>query len=384
MWHEKFAECLRNEGFEPCIPEPDIWIRRNGERYEYIAVYVNDLAVTLEDNKGLFAILADKYNFKLKGTGPLVYHLGCDFERDEHGVLCMSPKKYIDRMTAEYERIFGTKPSSPVTSPLEKNDHPEIDIPPLLDDDGIHKYQPLLVGSSQWAISLGHIDITVAVMTLSGFRSAPRKGHLDRAKRLVSYLSKMKHGKIRFRVGEPDYSDLPVPEYDWFRIYGDSKEQLPHKTPILPLGILHLMNQTPIDWYAKKQATVETATYGSEFVAARTCVEQIMDLRTTLRYLGVRVSDKSFMFGDNESVVNSSIKPEAKLHKRHNALSFHRVRECIAAGFIVFTHIPGVNNPADILSKHWGYAQIWSLLKPLMFHAGDTAECPGPRKENNG
>jgi hypothetical protein len=46
-------------------------------------------------------------------------------------------------------------------------------------------------------------------------------------------------------------------------------------------GILHIANQTPIDWFSKKQVTVETATYGSEFVAARTCTEQIMDLRNT-------------------------------------------------------------------------------------------------------
>jgi hypothetical protein len=40
-------------------------------------------------------------------------------------------------------------------------------------------------------------------------------------------------------------------------------------------------------------ATVETATYGAEFVPARTCVEQLVDLRTTLRYLGVPLQDKS-------------------------------------------------------------------------------------------
>jgi hypothetical protein len=45
-------------------------------------------------------------------------------------------------------------------------------------------------------------------------------------------------------------------------------------------GILHLINKTPLVWYSKKQATVETATYGSEFVAARIFVEQIIDLRT--------------------------------------------------------------------------------------------------------
>jgi hypothetical protein len=47
-------------------------------------------------------------------------------------------------------------------------------------------------------------------------------------------------------------------------------------------GVLHFLNGTPIDWYSKKQATVESATYGSEFVAARTCVEQIIHFRHTL------------------------------------------------------------------------------------------------------
>jgi hypothetical protein len=44
-------------------------------------------------------------------------------------------------------------------------------------------------------------------------------------------------------------------------------------------GILHFLNGTPIDWYSKRMATVETATYGAEFVSARTCVEQIVDLK---------------------------------------------------------------------------------------------------------
>ena len=26
-------------------------------------------------------------------------------------------------------------------------------------------------------------------------------------------------------------------------------------------GFLHFVNKTPVDWYSKKQATVETATY---------------------------------------------------------------------------------------------------------------------------
>ena len=65
---------------------------------------------------------------------------------------------------------------------------------------------------------------------------------------------------------------------------------------------------------------------------------------------------------------------DAKLHKRHNALSFHRVQEAIAAGYIqYFLHIPGKVNPADILSKHWGYSDVWDTLRACLFWKGDTA-----------
>ena len=130
---------------------------------------------------------------------------------------------------------------------------------------------------------------------------------------MYGYLLKMKDGIIRIQIRESDYSALPDQEFDWERsVYGNVSEMLPSDAP-KPLGkyvtlthyydanlfhdaivtgcsvtgILHLINKMPLDWYSKKQATVETATYGSEFVAARTCVNQIVDLRTTLRYLGV-------------------------------------------------------------------------------------------------
>ena len=73
------------------------------------------------------------------------------------------------------------------------------------------------------------------------------------------------------------------------------------------------------------------------------------------------------MFGDNEAVVNSSTKFDSKLHKGHTALSFHRVLEAIAAKIIRYHHLAGEFNPADILSKHCAYANVWKLLQPLLF-----------------
>ena len=101
-------------------------------------------------------------------------------------------------------------------------------------------------------------------------------------------------------------------------------------------AVLHFVNTAPTDWFSKRQATVETATYGSELVAAKTATEQIMDLRNTLRYLGVPIMNKAYMFGDNKSVVISSTISQSILNKRHNMLSYHRVKEAIAAKIIEF------------------------------------------------
>ena len=394
-WHERLTDVLRAMGFFPSKAERDIWMRDCGDHYEYIGVYVDDLIIASKDPQGIVDILMGEHNFKLKGTGEVNFHLGCDFFRDKDGRLCFAPRKYIEKMLANYERIYGELPKQ-ASSPLTQNDHPELDASDLLDIENIKIYQSL-VGALQWVIQIGRWDVCTAVMTLSRFRAAPRQGHLERVKRVHGYLRKFKHGIVRINTEEPDYSAIPVERFDWENTcYPGAMEEIPDDLP-RPLGkpvvmthfvdanlyhdlisgrsvtgILHLWNKTPIDWYSKLQSTVETATFGSEFVATRTCVEQMLDLRLTARYLGVPVKGSSMIFGDNQSVVTNSTVPQSKLTKRHIGLSYHKVREAIAAGIARFSHVRGNTNPADILSKHWVMPSVWESLRPLMFPNWET------------
>ena len=404
-WHEVIADVLRQMGFFPSKADNDVWMKQQDDHYDYIVVYVDDLLLAAKDPSVYTKELEERFGFKLKGTGPTTYHLGIDYFRDENGVLCMAPKKFIDKLIDGYVRMFGTKPHK-YSSPLEKGDHPEIDDSVELELEDIKKYQSM-IGNLQWVVQIGRFDVTTAVMTLASFRANPRQGHLDRCKRIYGYLYKMRNAMIRIRTEEPDYSGLPDKVYDWEQsVYTGAEELMPHDAPT-PLGkpvvmttfvdanlyhdlvngrsvtgVIHMFNKTIIDWFSKKQATVETATYGAEYVAARTAMEQIIDLRIQLRYLGVPVKGSTMMFGDNESVVNSSSTPHARLHKRHNALSFHKVREGIAAGIAKFHHIRSGDNPADLLSKQWGYAQAWPHLRAMLFWEGDTADLlPGERDD---
>ena len=397
-WHDRLFDILQEMKFKPSKADPDVWMRPEpgGTCYEYIAVYVDDLAIAAKDSQAFCNELKKKYNLKLKGVGPLEYHLGCTYKKDPDGTLAADPRRYVNKILESYERMFKEKPRKS-RPPLEGGDHPELDTSELCDEHQTKQFQTL-IGQLQWLISLGCFDIAVHVMSLSRFRAQPRKGHLDRAKRIVGYLLFLPDGAIRFRTGEPDFSSLKDQEYDWTRtVYSGAYEQIPHDIP-KPLGkhvqtthyvdanlhhdlaagkavtaALHFLNQTPIDAYTKRQSTVETATYGSEFVAARTAVDQIIDIRTTLRYLGVPIRDKSYMFGDNKSVVTSSTIPNSTISKRHHLASYHRVREAIAAKFISFHWKDGKSNPADILSKHWEFATVWPMLKPILFWRGETA-----------
>jgi Reverse transcriptase (RNA-dependent DNA polymerase) len=212
-------------GFFPCKAEPDIWMRKKGNLYEYIAVYIDNLAIVMEDPKELTDILEKKYIFKLKGTGPISFLLGMDFTRDEDNTLCISPTKYIDKLVKNYEKLFGMKPSTSVTSPLEKGDHPELDTSELCTTEQITQYQSM-IGALQWIVTIGRFDINTAAMTMSGI--VPRVGHLNRLKRIYGYLLKMKHASIRVRTEEPDFSDLPDNVHDWtYSVYGQVEELLP-------------------------------------------------------------------------------------------------------------------------------------------------------------
>ncbi len=82
--------------------------------------------------------------------------------------------------------MFGEKPKK-YSAPLEKGDHPELDLTVLCDEDDIAKYQSL-IGALQWTISLCRFDIVVHVMTMGRFRAAPCTGHLEQLKRIVSDL----------------------------------------------------------------------------------------------------------------------------------------------------------------------------------------------------
>ena len=401
-WAETLHDILKDMNFIPSRADQCIWLKKNTKLnlYEYIAAYVDDLCIAAQDPKEIINILKSIYNLKVKGDGPLTYHLGADYFQDPDGTLVSQPKKYIEKLKETYVRLFNTEPSKGPKTPLEKNDHPELDTSGILEGHGVNHYLTM-VGQLQWLMTLGRFDIQAQVFTMSSFQAQPRQGHLERLKRIYAYVIRTKDYATRLRATEPDYSYLPDQNFDWAHtFYGHVQEIIPDDIPD-PLGksvrttttvdanlnhclatgrsvtgCLHFVNHTPIDSYSKRQATAETATYGSEFVASETASEQIIDLRHSLRYLGVPTKTKSYLFQDNSSVVTSSTLPHSILGKRHNILAYHRVRGSIASKILAYHWIRTGYNLSEMLSKHWDHPSVYIMIMKLLITRGPITLIP--------
>ena len=187
-WAEVIHGILRDMKFLPSKADPCIWLRKapNLRCYEYIAVYVDDLCIAAESPSAIIQIFKSKYHLKVKGDGKLTYHLGADYFEDPDGTFVSQPKKYIDKLADTYKRLFNEDPPKGYKTPLDKNDHPELDTSEILEGDTAAKYLTM-VGQLQWLVTLGRFDIHAHVATMSRFRAAPRQGHIDRLKRIYSY-----------------------------------------------------------------------------------------------------------------------------------------------------------------------------------------------------
>jgi hypothetical protein len=291
-----------------------------------------------------------------------------------------------------YERIVGSKPMTR-TVPMPDKTQPEMDTSAELDAGGRGKYQSL-IGILQWIVTLGRFDIACAVMTMSRFRTAPRVGHLALLGNVFGYLRKYPDGAIRFRTDTPNYEDQYTPKTsNWERtVYGEPFEEIPADMPEpkgkmvrqsgkfdanlqhdlvtgrSAMGTFHMVQGTVIHFSSKRQSTVETATYATEFIAGRTCLDESIAIRYELRMLGAPLEGPIWLFGDNKVMIESSSEPSGRLAKRHLILSWHRLREKAAMKIVYYLHIDSKENVSDCLTKHLAHPQLWALIKEHLFH----------------
>ncbi len=392
-FHEHLSRKLCTMGYLPTKADPDFWIKDCGSHYEYVAAYVDDVLIFSKDPMRIIDEL--KRDYVLKGIGVPEYYLGCDmvtmdetWSKDKvHRAI--SSETYIKNVISKYEDLFGGTLRE-FKTPMDATYHPELDVTPFLTPKESSIYRGL-IGSANWVITQGRYDVHYAVNSLARFAMAPQEGHLKAVKRIFGYLKRNKGGKILIDASFRNWSEFKTDKHNWQEMYPNATEEIPTGLPPPKgprtrvtcyvdadhahdkvtrrsmTGILLFVNNTPIKWISKRQNTVETSTYGSEMVAGRIACELILEICYNLRAMGVHVDGPALLLGDNLSVVLNTTVPSSTLKKKHQAICYHRIRECVAAGIIRFAHVDTVDNLADCLTKPLPNDTFSALVKPTLF-----------------
>jgi hypothetical protein len=394
-WAAMLSQTLSELGYSPSRADRNVWLKRASkpdgfEYYEMILVYVDDILHISHDTKPAINALMKLYLIRKESMGPPNRYLGANIDKiqTEDGQVMWSTTcvDYCKGAIGNVEAMLQQDGMNPLKTygdgkrPYPSTYRPEIDVTKELDDESTQRFQQW-IGVLRWAIELGRIDIMTEVSNLSCHLCMPREGHLDAVYRIFRYLQKnltKNPGRIAFdprMVNTQQECEDSGSHVHWEEFYPGAKEPIPPDMPE-PLGnpvevsayvdanhagnllnrrshtgILIYVNNAPIIWYSKRQNTVESSSFGSEFVALRVATEMIESLRYKLRMFGVPIIGPAVVYCDNKSVVTNASVPVSVLNKRHNAICYHKVREAQAAGTIKVMWIPGTSNLADLFTK---------------------------------
>mmetsp|Transcript_15996 Transcript_15996/g.23839 ORF Transcript_15996/g.23839 Transcript_15996/m.23839 type:complete len:1130 (+) Transcript_15996:7540-10929(+) len=424
-WRAMLAETLLDLGYKPSRADMDVWMKpetnpKTGEEYyAYVLVYVDDLLHIHHDPEAFMKELKGVYRLKDDSLGPPTRYLGANVEKVqlEDGSVAWSTtseeycRAAIDNVEKMLElegtqplKVFGAKAGErPFPAPYR----PEVDVTKVLGDD-LHSRYLQLIGVLRWAIELGRIDIITEVSVLSQHQCNPREGHLNALYKIFWYLkcemsrSKTPNvGRLVFDARQTEVDDRLFPrsaQDQWNDFYPDAEELLPPNMPKTRgrsvkirtyvdadhagnlatrrshTGIFIYLNNALIIWYSKRQNTVESSSFGSEFVALRIATELLVSLRYKLRMFGIPIDGAADVFCDNQSVTKNATLPQSVLNKRHNAICYHRVREAQAAGIIRVGWIQGEYNQADLGTKTTlSTKRRYELVNEIMWNDGFTS-----------
>lgn len=403
-YRRHFADSLTQMGFKACYADNDVWMRPSNTNgglpyYEYILTYVDDCLVVSHNPTAITDILkGPEHNYRLKDEGPPERYLGAKIGRYEiNGVKTwfMSAELYLHKAMEEVERKWGNISKlfsrTSLDIPAPTNFHPEIDDTPILGDDDIQLYQSY-IGILRWAVELGRIDLGHVAGVMARFSACPREGHLVALICVFAYCKKHLESKLVFDPHRVDYSDIDWSGNDWSQFYPDIEEEpLPshmpeprgrpvqlnlfcdaaHATCLVTrrstTGFVIFANGAPIIWYSKRQNTIETSTYGSEFVALKIAVEMNDGLRYKLRMMGIPIDGPTNGFCDNESVFRNATIPQSSLAKKHNSIAYHKCREAVAMGAIRIAFEKGVDNLSDCLTKFLASPAFRKCITCILF-----------------
>jgi hypothetical protein len=388
--------CMRHLDFISCPADPDVWMRpattnSGQEYYEYILLYTDDALVVSENAESVLRNELGRY-FQLKeeSIGPPKIYLGGNVRKVQldNGVECWafgssqyvkSAVENVETYLKKQEKLGNSKWKLPkkAETPMQTSYRPELDVSPELEPLEAAYYQSL-IGILRWMVELGRVDICLECSMLSSHLALPREGHLEQVFHIFAHLRKYHNAELVFDPSDPCVDESDFELKDWTSSEFGHLQGIEELPPNMPqprglgfvmsakvdadhasdtvtrrsrTGFLVRLNSALIYWSSRKQNSVESSSFGSEFIAMKQCCEYLRGLRYKLRMMGIPCLGPAYILGDNQSVLANTSVPDSTLKKKNQSIAYHFIREGAARDEWRTSYVNTHNNESDLLTK---------------------------------
>ena len=231
---------------------------------------------------------------------------------------------------------------------------------------------------------------------MSSHLALPRVGHLNQVYHIFGYLRKYHNTELVFDPSDPMVDESAFERRDWASSeFGHLLEERKELPPNMPqprgagfvtrakvdadhaadtitrrsrTGFIVYANCAPIFWYSKKQNSVESSSFGSEFMAMKACCEYLRGYKYRLQMMGIPCEGPSYVYGDNQSVLCNTTMPDSTLKKKSQSIAYHLIREGVARDEWRTTHVNTLLNEADLLTKTLSGEKRKGFVRMILHH----------------
>ena len=348
-WNRDLHNELVRLGMQPSEADPCLYTRHTDEGVIMLGVWVDDVIGAASNQKLIDDFLNDfKYDFSEGGEFDYclrirVYH--------HEGATCLNQSAAIEDLAAQYR----VSDSNPIYTPMEHGaDYNKTQMPAEHSDEQLEmskKPYRNLLGSLLYISGITRPDITTAISILSRFCSNPGVAHWKALKRILIYLFHSRQRSLVYGANNDNLPDHVPSGLGPLSYYVDANHGGCSDTGHSTSGSLLFLNGDCIHHKSKKQNKVCNSTAAAELYA----VAQAARTATHMRQIHFDISNVWQrcipIYTDSQVVVKMIHKGNLSGATKHLRLAFHEVKELVDSSDIQLIHIPGVDNPADILTK---------------------------------
>jgi hypothetical protein len=346
-WLSEVQAFFKSIGFRPSKADPNLFVRGN----TYILLYVDDMLIVGDLESVLQAKTQIMAKWKCKDLGEARIFVGFQIIRNRND---RSLQIHQSLYTSKLLQRFGMQNANSVSQPfptgtvLLQNNLAEVE-----EEKGNPEYQKVdldeteayrqLVGSLLYLSNCTRFDLSYPIGQLARFMQTPRVLHLRLAKQVLRYLCGSVTAGILYTA---DHLSDNLYTYYSDATWGSESDRVSFQ------GWCATRAGGAVLWTAKRQKSVALSSMEAEFMAASEASKEVAWLEKLNVDLNENNSKIPTLYCDNQGAVE--LIHNTKFHNRakHIDIRYHHVRDdMVQKEKLEVVHIPGADQPADILTK---------------------------------